>query len=165
MLRVGLIGCGRIAKRHAELLGHNQVEGAILSAVCDIDLSRAQTLGKQFSVPSYDCMDKMMSQTDIDIAVVLTPSGHHAQNVIQLAKYGKHIMVEKPMALTLDDADAMIAACDAHHCKLFVIKQNRFNLPVIKLREALDEGRFGKLVMGTVRVRWARHQAADGWPQ
>jgi predicted dehydrogenase len=111
-------------------------------------------------------MDKMMTETDIDIAVVLTPSGHHAQNVIQLAKYGKHIMVEKPMALTLDDADAMIAACDAHNCKLFVIKQNRFNLPVIKLREALDEGRFGKLVMGTVRVRWARHQAyydQDSW--
>ncbi len=166
MLRVGLIGCGRIAKRHAELLGHHQVEGAVLSAVCDIDASRAQALGTQFSVPSYDCMDKMMTQTDIDIAVVLTPSGHHAQNVIQLAKYGKHIMVEKPMALTLDDADAMIAACDAHNCKLFVIKQNRFNLPVIKLRQALDEGRFGKLVMGTVRVRWARHQAyydQDSW--
>ena len=115
MLRVGLIGCGRIAKRHAELLGHHQVEGAVLSAVCDIDASRAQALGTQFSVPSYDCMDKMMTQTDIDIAVVLTPSGHHAQNVIQLAKYGKHIMVEKPMALTLDDADAMIAALSLIH--------------------------------------------------
>jgi UDP-N-acetyl-2-amino-2-deoxyglucuronate dehydrogenase len=166
MLRVGLIGCGRIAKRHAELLGNNLVEGAELTAVCDIELSRAQALGTQFSVPSFGCMDEMMTQAEIDVAVVLTPSGYHADNVIQLAKYGKHIMVEKPMALTLDDADAMISACDAHNCKLFVIKQNRFNLPVIKLREALEEGRFGKLVMGTVRVRWARHQAyydQDKW--
>lgn len=166
MLRVGLIGCGRIAKRHAELLGNGQVEGAVLTAVCDLELSRAQVFGAQFSVPSFGCMDEMMTQSEIDVAVVLTPSGYHAENVIQLAKYGKHIMVEKPMALTLDDADAMISACDTHNCKLFVIKQNRFNLPVIKLREALEEGRFGKLVMGTVRVRWARHQAyydQDEW--
>ena len=70
------------------------------------------------------------------------------------------------MALTLDDADAMIRACDAHGIKLFVVKQNRFNVPVVKLREALDAGRFGKLVMGTVRVRWCRHQDyydQDAW--
>lgn len=166
MLRVGLIGCGRIAKRHADILGHHQVEGATLAAVCDLDLTKAQALGEMFSVPSFTCMDEMMLTEDIDVAVVLTPSGSHAEHVIQLAKFGKHIMVEKPMALTLDDADAMIAACDRHNCKLFVIKQNRFNLPVIKLREALEEGRFGKLVMGTVRVRWARHQAyydQDPW--
>jgi UDP-N-acetyl-2-amino-2-deoxyglucuronate dehydrogenase len=90
--------------------------------------------------------------------VVLTESGNHSKNVVDLARYGKHIVVEKPMALTLDDADAMIAACDHSGAKLFVVKQNRFNVPVVKLREALDEGRFGKLVMGTVRVRWCRPQ-------
>ncbi|MGB0645976.1 MAG: Gfo/Idh/MocA family protein [Bradymonadia bacterium] len=166
MLRMGLIGCGRIAKRHADILGNRQVAGATLAAVCDVDLTKAKTIGETFSVPSFNCMDEMMSSEEIDVAVVLTPSGSHAEHVIQLAKFGKHIMVEKPMALTLDDADAMIAACDRHNCKLFVIKQNRFNLPVIKLREALEEGRFGKLVMGTVRVRWARHQAyydQDPW--
>jgi predicted dehydrogenase len=67
-------------------------------------------------------------------------------------------MVEKPMALTIDDADAMIQACDENGCKLFIVKQNRFNVPVVKLREAQEMGRFGKLVLGTVRVRWARHQ-------
>ena len=147
MLRVGLIGCGRIAKRHADILGNQQVSGATLAAVCDVDLTKAKTIGDTFSVPSFTCMDTMMSSEEIDVAVVLTPSGSHAEHVIQLAKFGKHIMVEKPMALTLDDADAMIAACDRHNCKLFVIKQNRFNLPVIKLREALEEGRYGKLVM------------------
>jgi predicted dehydrogenase len=83
-----------------------------------------------------------------------------------MAAYGKHIVVEKPMALTLPDADAMIRACDAARVKLFVVKQNRYNLPVQKLRAAVEEGRFGKLVLATVRVRWCRTQAyydQDPW--
>jgi len=100
----------------------------------------------------------MMKLETIDIVVVLTPSGLHAEHVVNLSKYGKHIMVEKPMALTIEDTENMIYACDENNIKLFVIKQNRFNIPVVKLREALDAGRFGKLTMGTVRVRWARHQ-------
>lgn len=166
MLRVGLIGCGRISRRHADLLGKGEIEGAKLAAVCDARPERAQALGAEFGVPSFADMDEMMSQGIVDLAVVLTPSGYHAEHVIQLARHGRPIMVEKPMALTLDDADAMIRACDTHNCKLFVIKQNRFNLPVIKLREALESGRFGKLTLGTVRVRWARHQAyydQDPW--
>lgn len=85
---------------------------------------------------------------------------------LELAQYGKHIVVEKPMALTLSDADRMIAACDAARIRLFVVKQNRLNVPVMKLREALEAGRFGRLVMGTVRVRWCRDQAyynLDPW--
>lgn len=166
VLKFGLIGCGRIAKRHSELLGHNQIKGAKLAAVCDTKYERAKTIGEQFNVPVYSDMNDMMRLEDIDVAVVLTPSGMHAENVIQLAKYSKHIMVEKPMALTLDDADAMIKACDEHNCSLFVIKQNRFNVPVVKLREAVEAERFGKLVLGTVRVRWARPQAyydQDDW--
>ena len=166
MLRVGLIGCGRIARRHADLLGKREIDGACLAAVCDSRIERAAALGDEFGVPSYADMDEMMTEASIDLAVVLTPSGNHAAHVIQLARHGRHIMVEKPMALTLDDADDMIRACDTHGCKLFVIKQNRFNLPVVKLREALDSGRFGPLTLGTVRVRWARHQAyydQDSW--
>jgi predicted dehydrogenase len=75
-------------------------------------------------------------------------------------------VVEKPMALTLNDADQMISACDAAGIKLFVVKQNRFNVPVLKLRESLEAGRFGKLVLGTVRVRWCRDQSyydQDSW--
>ena len=166
MLRFALVGCGRIAKRHSELLGHSQIEGASLAAVCDIKLDRAQAIGEKFDVPYYADMDEMMKAEQIDVVVVLTESGMHAQNVINLAKYGKDILVEKPMAMTLDDADAMIAECDKFDCRLFVIKQNRFNVPVVKLREAMEQGRFGKLVMGTVRVRWCRPQAyydQDEW--
>src|SRR5690606_635279 len=79
---------------------------------------------------------------------------------------GRHVVVEKPMALRVEDADAMIAACDEANVRLFVVKQNRFNVPVVKAREALDAGRFGQLALGTVRVRWCRDQSYydhDDW--
>jgi predicted dehydrogenase len=104
-------------------------------------------------------MHEMMRREAIDAVSVLTESGHHAEHVVSLAAYGKHIIVEKPMALTLEDADRMIAACEKGGVKLFVVKQNRFNVPVVKLRKALEEGRFGKLVTGMVRVRWCRPQS------
>ncbi len=158
MIKLALVGCGRIAKRHSDLLGGEQIEGASLVSVCDINHNKALSIGDKYNVPAYFDMDKMMSSEKIDMVVVLTPSGLHAEHVVNLSKYGKHIMVEKPMALTLNDADSMISACDQSNCKLFVIKQNRFNLPVTKLRESIESNRFGKLVLGTVRVRWARHQ-------
>ena len=166
MLKLALIGCGRIAKRHSELLGLKQIKGAELVAVCDNVFDKAKKIGLLFDVPAYADMDEMMQNENIDIAVVLTPSGLHAKHVINLAKYGKDIIVEKPMALTLDDADTMIEVCDKNFCRLFIIKQNRFNVPVVKLREAHQAKRFGKLILGTVRVRWARHQQyydQDDW--
>lgn len=166
MLKFALVGCGRIAKRHSELLGHKQIENAQLSAVCDIVPEKSERIGHEFSVPYFTDMHEMMQSVDVDVVVVLTESGNHARHVLELASYGKHIIVEKPMALTLDDADAMISACDLAGVKLFVIKQNRFNVPIVKLRNALEAGRFGKLVMGTVRVRWCRPQSyydQDSW--
>lgn len=166
MIRIALIGCGRIAKRHSELLGNNQIAHASLSAVCDIKQEKAEKLSKQFCVPAYTDMHEMMQSEEVDIVVVLTESGNHAKHVIKLAPYGKHIVVEKPMALTIVDADRMIEACDRARIKLFVVKQNRFNLPIVKLRKALDAGRFGKPVLGSVRVRWCRPQAyydQDSW--
>ncbi len=166
MFKVALVGCGRIAKRHSELLGLGQIKGAKLVSVCDLEKERARAIGEKYDVNYYTDMDEMMQREEIDIVSVTTPSGMHAEHVIRLAKYQKHIIVEKPMALTLDDADAMIRACDANGCRLFVVKQNRFNVPVVKLRKELEKGRFGKLVLGTVRVRWCRTQEyydQDAW--
>jgi UDP-N-acetyl-2-amino-2-deoxyglucuronate dehydrogenase len=166
MLNFALVGCGRIAKRHSELLGENQLKGARLSAVCDTVQGKAAEMGRRFSVPHFTDMKEMMRKAPVDVVVVLTESGRHAEHVIALAPFRKHIMVEKPMALTLNDADRMIEACDRAGIKLFVVKQNRFNVPIVKTREALEAGRFGKLVMGTVRVRWCRPQAyydQDPW--
>ncbi len=158
MLNFALLGCGRIAKKHAELLGNNLISNAKLIAVCDIVEEKAKKTAEQYAVPYYTDMDTMMQSEKIDVVVILTESGNHAKHTIRLAKYGKHIIVEKPMALRLDDADEMIKACAENNCKLFVVKQNRFNLPVVQLRKALEHGRFGKLIMGTIRVRWSRNQ-------
>ncbi|MCL1915388.1 MAG: Gfo/Idh/MocA family oxidoreductase [Desulfovibrionaceae bacterium] len=168
MTGFALVGCGRISKRHAELLGHGAITGAHLAAVCDVMEERARDLGEQYNVPWYTDMHGMMrEQADAVQAVsILTESGRHARHTLALAPYRKHIIVEKPMALSLDDADAMIKACDANGIHLFVVQQNRFNVPVIKLREALEANRFGRLVLGTVRVRWCRTQDyydQDSW--
>jgi UDP-N-acetyl-2-amino-2-deoxyglucuronate dehydrogenase len=167
MFGFGLVGCGRFGKRHAELLGKNKIKNARLVAVCDSVAERAESFGRRFHVAHYKDMGKMMDkEKGIDIISVLTPSGLHAKHVRRLALYGKPIVVEKPMALTLDDANSMITTCAENYVRLFVVKQNRFNLPVVKLREALEAGRFGKLVLGTVRVRWCRKQQyydSDAW--
>lgn len=168
MLGVALLGCGRIAVRHAQLLSSGEIAGAKLVCVCDIDKSRAESFGKKHNVPYFADLDSMMKECGdkIDIVSILTPSGCHAQNTLEVAPYKKHIIVEKPMALTLEDADKMIESCDRFGIRLFVVKQNRYNLPVQKLREALEAGRFGKIVMGSVRVRWCRDNAyykQDSW--
>ncbi|MGE0526234.1 MAG: Gfo/Idh/MocA family protein [Bdellovibrionales bacterium] len=168
-LNFALVGCGRIAPKHVEALTSGAVPGAQLVAVCDTQLNRAQAVaevhaGVRAFSDRFEMMDKMGDE--IDVVSILTPSGLHAQHAIDMAGYRKHVVVEKPMALTLQDADRMIAACDAAGVRLFVVKQNRYNHPVKKLRQALEAGRFGKLVMGTVRVRWCRTQKyydQDSW--
>ena len=165
-LRFALVGCARIAYKHAEILS-SQLEGAVLTAVCDIDYEKAKKTGEKYGVAYYGSYDEMLQKEEVDVVNILTESGNHAKHTIDIVqKYKKHVVVEKPMALTLSDADEMIRVCDEHRVKLFIVKQNRYNLPVIKLREALDKGRFGKLVMGTVRVRWSRDQSyydRDPW--
>lgn len=168
ILGFALVGCGRIAKKHADILNEGQVNNAKLVAVCDCKEDRAKAYGEKYGVPWFVDMHDMMKSMcgQIDVVNILTESGNHARHALALAPYGKHLLVEKPMALTLDDADAMIKACDDAGVKLFVVKQNRYNLPIRKVREAVEAGRFGKMVMGTVRVRWCRPQSyydQDAW--
>jgi predicted dehydrogenase len=164
-LNFALMGCGRIAHKHAEVLSSELLDGR-LTAVCDAEPEKARALGEKYRVPYYQNIHDLLAKHPVDVVNVLTPSGLHAAHVLEVAPYRKHIVVEKPMALTLDDADAMIQACDHYGVRFFVVKQNRYNLPVVKLREALEAGRFGKLVIGTVRVRWCRRQNyydQDAW--
>ena len=158
-LRFGLVGCGKIARRHANLLGKGEIQGAELGAVCDLNQERADEFAEEYGVRAYYDPEDMAAAADIDVLSVLTPSGLHANNVKALAPFAKPIVVEKPMALRLSDADDVIEACDRYGVKLFVIKQNRFNVPIMLLREAIDSGRFGKLILGTVRLRWCRPQS------
>ena len=166
MIKFGLLGCGRIAKRHSDLLGGHHVDRASLVGVCDSVRARADAIASKFGVPAYYNIEEFLARKEIDAVAVLTPSGMHSEHAIACARAGKHVVVEKPMALRLQDADDMIRACDQAGVKLFVVKQNRFNVPVVKAQEALEAGRFGRLFLGTVRVRWCRDQAyynQDDW--
>jgi predicted dehydrogenase len=155
--RFAMVGCGSIAAKHVEALG--RIEGAGIVAVCDRDPAAAQRLGAVLGVPFFTQPAQMAEAVPFDVFSILTPSGDHAAQVLDLARFGRHFVVEKPMALRVEDADRMIAACDEAGAKIFIVKQNRYNPPVAALKRALDAGRLGRLVMGTVRVRWARHQA------
>ncbi|MBW7996241.1 MAG: Gfo/Idh/MocA family oxidoreductase [Candidatus Glassbacteria bacterium] len=156
MLKVALIGCGRISRKHVAVL--EAIEDTRLCAVCDIIEQRARECAEPLEIPFYTDYHRMLDREKPDLVHVLTPSGLHAKHVLDIVGYGCHIVVEKPMALTLEQADSMIEACDRAGKKLFVVKQNRYNLAVQQLKKALDAGRFGKLVLGTVRVRWCRRQ-------
>jgi predicted dehydrogenase len=165
-LGFALLGCGRIAPKHIDALTSGAVAGAELVALCDVKIERAEALAKGLPVfkNHREMLEKMGDK--IDVVSILTPSGQHAEHAVDVSRFRKHVVVEKPMALTLADADRMITACDLAGVRLFVVKQNRYNYPVKKLREALDAGRFGKMVMGTVRVRWCRTQKyydQDSW--
>lgn len=156
-IRFALIGCGSVAGKHAESL--RRIQGAALVAVCDADESKARLLAGRYDVPHYADYHAMLSSEAVDVVAILTPSGEHAEHVRGVLKYRKHIVVEKPMTLRLDDADEIIRGCEDAGVSLFVVQQHRYNRPIQALRAALNTGRFGKLVLGTVRVRWSRTQA------
>ncbi len=163
--RFALIGCGRISKKHHDAL--QSLPHAEIAAVCDIQRDRAESAGKRLGVPWYTDYHEMLEKETVDVVSILTPSGMHAEHTIDVVqRYGKHVVCEKPMALRLSDADQMIKACDAARVHLFIVKQNRYNKPVQKLRQALDAGRLGRIALGTVRVRWSRDQKyydQDAW--
>src|SRR5258708_3854410 len=126
-LRFALIGCSAIAQRHAASL--RRIAGAELAAVCDLVKERAEALGIEHSVPTYTDYHRMLERDQVDVFSVLPPSGDHAERVLDLLQYGKHIVVEKPITLRLQDADEVIRSCDEAGVKLFVVKQNRYNRP------------------------------------
>ncbi|MBW2990859.1 Gfo/Idh/MocA family oxidoreductase [Candidatus Woesearchaeota archaeon] len=156
-LNFALIGCGKIVNKHIAAL--EKIPNVSLIAVCDLDEKKAKEVAKKLKISFYNDYKKMLEkEKNIDVVCILTPSGTHAEVAINVAKYRKHIVVEKPMALKLEDADDMIRACDENDVKLFVVKQNRYNQAIRHLRKAVKEGKFGKLLHGTIRVRWCRKQ-------
>jgi UDP-N-acetyl-2-amino-2-deoxyglucuronate dehydrogenase len=162
-LRFGLIGCGRIAPHHARAL--QAAAGAELTAVVDIIEERAYRFADDYGADPYLDYQDMLRRDDIDAVSICTPSGLHAQMAVDALQAGKHVIVEKPMALSLADADRMIAAAQVYDRKLCVAFQNRFNPPIQDLRAAVQTGRLGRLLLGNATVRWYRTQDyyEDGW--
>lgn len=164
--RFAFVGCGKQAKKHLHAVT-TYVGGSVV-AVCDTDPDRAREFAATCDARPFTSLVDMMNTmaTDIDIVTIMTPSGVHAANVSELAAYKKPIVIEKPIALRLADADNILHTCEKHGSPVFVVHQNRYNPPTMQAHRALEAGRFGKLVMGTIRLRWRRDQAyydSAGW--
>ena len=154
--RIALVGCGRISRNHVEAI--SRIDGLDLVAATDDDPARARELAEPLGIPSFDSYEKMLAEADCDVVSICTPSGLHPVQGVLAAKAGKHVVTEKPMAISLKGADELVHACDDAHVHLFVVKQNRLNEPVKVLKRAVEEGRFGRLYMASCTVFWARPQ-------
>ena len=154
--RIALVGCGRISKNHFEAI--DKIDGLELVAVSDADPERAKRAGLEWKVPYFSSYEKMLAESSADVVTIATPSGLHPEQGIAAAKAGKHVVMEKPMAISLTGADALVRACDKAGVQLFVVKQNRLNPPVQLLKRAVDRNRFGRIYMASCAVHWARPQ-------
>lgn len=162
--RVGLIGCGRISKNHFEAIA--RVRGLRLVAVADTDFARAEAAGAQNGVPAFRSLGEMLTGGEVDVVTICTPSGLHSAHGAAAARAKKHVITEKPMAISLAQADDLVKACDDNGVHLFVVKQNRLNPSIQLVRRAVDKGRFGRIYMANVTVRWTRPQEyydAEPW--
>jgi len=156
VIRYGIVGCGHIAKKHVDAIA--AVEDAQLVAVCDTNPERLQAFVTD-GVQGYTDLADMLKNPDIDAVCICTPSGLHPDLTIQAAEAGKHVVVEKPMALTLEDADRMIDACEKNGVLMAVVHPNRFRPAIRELRKKMDAGAFGKIGHANATVRWNRNQA------
>jgi UDP-N-acetyl-2-amino-2-deoxyglucuronate dehydrogenase len=154
--RVGLVGCGRISKNHFDAIA--KLDGLSISGVCDVVAERAKAAGESLGVPWFTSYETMLKEAPSEIVTIATPSGLHPAHGILAARAGKHVVCEKPMAITLASADDLVHACDDAGVKLFVVKQNRLNPPIQLLKRAMDKGRFGKIYLANTTVRWTRPQ-------
>ncbi len=155
-IRIALVGCGRISRNHFDAI--SRVSGLELVAVADIVPERARAAGEQNAVPAFESLEEMLKGIECDIVTVATPSGLHPVHGIEAANAGRHVVSEKPMAISLAGADALIDACVDNGVKLFVVKQNRLNPAIQLVKRAVEKGRFGRIHSANCTVRWARPQ-------
>jgi predicted dehydrogenase len=155
-IKFALLGCGNIAPFHAEAI--KNIKNAELTAICDSDQKKAKEFADKYSAEAFTNFSKMLEQADVDVVNICLPSGLHEKFAIQTARAGKHIMVEKPLDITTEKCDNIIAACEQNNVKLAVIFPSRFKKAVRFVREAIREGRFGKLTIADVQVKWYRSQ-------
>ncbi len=161
-IKTALVGCGRVAQKHLEALD-GLTEKFELIAVCDSDIDARAAAVRASSTPanavkSFENLTELLAQTKPELVVLATPSALHAEQTILAAQAGCHVMTEKPMATRWNDALQMVHACDQADVRLFVIKQIRFNPLLQRLKEAIDQRRFGRIFMVDINVFWTRPQ-------
>ncbi|BDS14661.1 Gfo/Idh/MocA family protein [Aureispira anguillae] len=162
-LKFAIVGCGRIAQRHAKHIKNTM--GSTLVAVCDIVEEKANQLGEEYAAKAYYTIEEMLKDEQIDIVSICSPNGWHAQHSILSLKAGKHVLCEKPMAISVYDCGEMIKTAEKANKRLFVIKQNRYNPPVHAVKQLIEEGKMGKINSVQLSCFWNRNDAyyANSW--
>lgn len=156
-IRFALVGCGRISKNHFAALKKHE-DRAELVGVCDINSEALERAASETGAKPYRNLSDMLDHADADIVVLSTPSGLHPEQAITIASSGRHVMTEKPMATRWHDGLRMVKACDDANVRLFVVKQNRRNATLQLLKNAVTQGRFGRIYMVNINVFWTRPQ-------
>ncbi|MEJ7820850.1 MAG: Gfo/Idh/MocA family oxidoreductase [Chitinophagaceae bacterium] len=154
-LKFGIIGCGRIAQRHAEQI---QKVGTLL-ATCDIVIEKSEELSRKFNAKYYEDVKNLLhDHPEIDVISVCSPNGLHAEHSIAALKAGFHVLCEKPMALSVHDCGEMISTAERANKRLFIVKQNRFNPPVVAVKNLIEEGKLGKIYSMQLSCFWNRNE-------
>ena len=156
-LRMAIVGCGRISKNHFESIEKHQ-DNIELISICDIQQFVLSEHEEKYNIKGYIDLDDMLENEDLDLVVICTPSGIHADQTELCAKHSVNVMTEKPMATRWSDGIRMVKACDNAGVRLFVVKQNRRNSTLQLLKRAVKEKRFGKIHMVHLNVFWTRPQ-------
>jgi hypothetical protein len=159
-MKYALIGCGRIAVNHMKAAINNELE---IVAVCDVleekmeELLAKYGLEKDESIKRYTDYKKMVEEMQPELASIATESGIHAEIALYCIEKGVNLIIEKPMAMSIEDANRIIDLAEEKNVKVSACHQNRFNVAIQKLRKAVESGRFGKLSHGSIHVRWNRN--------
>lgn len=162
-INIGIVGCGRISKKHFDALD-NLTDFYNLIAVCDNNKDKLSGINN--NIGKYSNLNSMLDKEDLDLVSICTPSFLHPEQTIIASNKKKHVITEKPMALNYKDAKKMIEVAKKNKKKLFVVKQNRLNPTILKLKDAIDSGKFGKIYFAQFNVFWTRPQSyydMDDW--
>lgn len=161
---VGIVGLGKVAHLHAQAL--REIEHAEFTGACSRSLSKAQTFSGEYGAKPYDNITSMVRENDLDLVIICTPHPNHVEPTVEALEAGAHVLVEKPLASTLQDCDIMIEAAERTGRKLGVISQRRWYPPTLRVKQAMDEGKIGKPVLATINMLGWRDEAyynSDEW--
>lgn len=155
-MNFAIVGCGFIAKKHADAI--NNIQNARLTAICDKVESSMEAYVHQYQAVPYTDLKEMLKDSSIDVVCICTPTGIHTELVEEVAKAKKHIVLEKPIAMTLEEAHRIIEAAKINQIKLTVVHPNRFRPVVQEFKKIIDQGLLGKISHVSAKVNWNRNQ-------
>jgi UDP-N-acetyl-2-amino-2-deoxyglucuronate dehydrogenase len=156
VMNFAIVGYGMISDIHAKSIA--EIPGANLVAVYGNNVKKAQSFAAKYGAKAYTHYNRMLENADIDIVCILTPSGSHAELGVAAARAGKHVIVEKPIDITLESADRLIESCRENNVKLCCISQHRYDSSIVQLKHVLDTGQLGRLNFGASHTKWYRSQ-------